>query len=89
MALTGPVFNYPEIVLGCDSKFSVGLIQNRHTDLISSKVCVRSWRGCQLGVCKCHEDQGGGMEEGGVVIGEVGRRRVAWRWMSEAGGGGM
>ena len=37
----------------CLRKFSVGRIQNRHTDFPPSQVCERSWRGWGLGVQTC------------------------------------
>ena len=42
-----------KLVLGCASKLSVGHIQSWHTGLLPSQVCVRSWRGCWLGVHTC------------------------------------
>ena len=52
-----------KLVLGCVGKLSVGPIQNRHMDLLPPQVCGRFWQGCRLGVCKCHGNGGGEMEE--------------------------
>ena len=42
-----------KIVLGCVTKFSVGRIQNGHTDLLPLQVCGRSWQGWRFFYCAC------------------------------------
>ena len=37
-----------KIIIGCDCKLSVGLIQNRHMYLLSPQVCGSPWLGCRF-----------------------------------------